>query len=156
MRPRCPPGRRRRAGNEEVRAGFADLGRVGLPDPAVHLHMDSSGSKLAEAAHAAERLRHERLSRIPGVDTHAEDEVGKLTRDRDDVVRLGFRVERNACAEAELARLTDHACRSSQASKCTVTLSPPASAICRVLSGVSTIRWQSSTHRTGGRSAKST
>ena len=65
--------------------------------------------QLAEAAHAAERLRHERLSRIPGVDTHAEDEVDKLTRDRDDVVRLGFRVERNACAEAELARLTDHA-----------------------------------------------
>ena len=98
-----------RAGDEQVGAGFADLGRVVGADPAVHLHVDTVGQQLPQPLHAWNGLGHERLPRIPRVDAHAEDEVDELAGGGCDVVRLGLGVEGDADPELELARLLDHA-----------------------------------------------
>ena len=136
-----------RARDEQVRAGFAGLGRVVGADSAVHLHVDAIGQQLAQALRLGNGLGHERLPRIARVDAHAEDEVDELAGDRDDVVRLGLRVEGDADSELELARLPDHA------RKVVAGLVVHGDAVAARLGdlpesaspGCSTMRWQSST-----------
>jgi hypothetical protein len=66
------------------------------------------GQDLAQSPDAGNRLRHERLPRVPGVDAHAEDEVDEPAGDRDDVVGLCLGIEGDTDTEPQLARLPDH------------------------------------------------
>ena len=84
-------------------------GDVVGPHASVDLDVHPFRQELAQPAHAGNRLLHERLSRVAGMDAHAEDEVDELAGSLDDGVRLGLGVEGDADAQLELARLGDHA-----------------------------------------------
>ena len=102
------------------------------------------GQQRAQPGDPLERLRHERLPRVPGVNRHAEHEIHSFgSRDRVLDRRLG--VECDADAEPERPRRATARAGSSQTSTWKVTLSPPAFAIAsKCSSGSATIRWQSS------------
>ena len=138
-RPRSP----RRAGRRPPRARRR---RSRPSTPPSTWTSTSSGSRLAQLADAVERLRHERLARVAGMDAHAEHDVGALARPRRPprprVSGLNATPTPSPCSRAcAIGRAG-----SSTTSTWNVTLSPPASAICGMCrSGLSTMRWQSST-----------
>ena len=63
----------------------------------------SRGQRGAQARDAVDRLRHELLAAVAGMDAHAQDEVG-VARNARDVLRLALGIERDADLEAVLAR----------------------------------------------------
>ena len=70
----------RAARDEQVGAGVA-RGADGLAvDSAVDLHPHVGGQQRAQPRDPLERVRHERLARVAGMDRHAEHEIGALGR----------------------------------------------------------------------------
>ena len=72
-------------------------------DPPVDLDVDVLGQRRAQAPDPLDRVRHELLAAVAGMDAHAEHEIG-IRRDGGHVLRLALGVEGDAGLEAVLAR----------------------------------------------------
>ncbi len=73
--------------------GVAKQPDVGPADPSVDLDRLLRGQEAAQALDPRQRLGHERLAGVAGLDAHAEDEIewlGNLCR----LLRLSLRLER--------------------------------------------------------------
>ena len=79
-----------------------------MVDPAVDLDVDVLRQGRSQPRDPIDGFRHEGLAAVPGVDAHAENEVG-VSRDRGNVFRLALGVEGDADLEAVLAGGGDRA-----------------------------------------------
>ena len=116
-------------GDEEIGARVARRASVSRLIPPSTWIACSREASARSSAIRSERVGHERLARVAGVDRHAEHEVGAVGGG-DRVLDRRLRVERDSDAETRAsARARSPCAGSSQTSTWNVTLSPPAFAI---------------------------
>src|SRR5512144_664780 len=88
--------------NEKVGARLARSARCTAVYPTVDLEASARRETLTESSEALERVRHECLPGVAGMDGHAEHEVDAL-RGTDCLVDCGLGIERDPHTEPERA-----------------------------------------------------
>src|SRR5579862_3320329 len=96
----------RAAGDDQACARLVDAADVVVVDAAVHLDELPVRDRRPRALEAVDRVLHELLARVPGMDAHAQDEV-RVARDARHVLGLRLGIERDTDAEPVLARRRD-------------------------------------------------